>query len=63
MVSIDAIKSAIVDREEDMKNRLRMESEEKAGEELGCKNKTVITWDYEEEGEIRFMPLWRWLLS
>ena len=36
---------------------------EKAGKELGCKKKTVITWDYEEEGEIRFVPLWKWLLS
>ncbi|MCD6369873.1 MAG: ATP-binding protein, partial [Thermoplasmata archaeon] len=36
---------------------------EKAGEELKCKNKTVITWDYEEEGEVRFVPLWKWLLE
>ena len=35
---------------------------EKASQELGCKNKTVITWDYEEEGEIKFVPLWKWLL-
>ncbi len=35
---------------------------EKAGEELNCKNKTVITWDYEEEGEIKFIPLWKWLV-
>ncbi|MCD6369875.1 MAG: ATP-binding protein [Thermoplasmata archaeon] len=35
---------------------------DKAGEELRCKNKTVITWDYEEEGEVRFIPLWKWLL-
>ena len=36
---------------------------EKAAEELGCKNKTVITWDYEEDGEVRFVPLWKWLLQ
>ncbi len=36
---------------------------EKAAEELRCKKKTVITWDYEEEGEINFVPLWRWLLK
>ena len=35
----------------------------KAGEELRCEKKTVITWDYEEEGEIKFIPLWRWLLT
>ncbi|EDY35471.1 hypothetical protein ABOONEI_169 [Aciduliprofundum boonei T469] len=36
---------------------------EKASEELGCKKKTVITWDYGEEGEIRYTPLWKWLLE
>ncbi len=36
---------------------------EKASEELRCKKKTVITWDYEEEGEIRYIPLWKWLLG
>ncbi len=35
---------------------------EKASEELKCKKKTVITWDYDEEGEIDFVPLWKWLL-
>ncbi len=35
---------------------------EKAAEELRCKKKTIITWDYEEEGEIKFIPLWKWLL-
>jgi predicted AAA+ superfamily ATPase len=39
---------------EDVKRRFR--------EELGCKNLTVITWDYEEEGEIEYIPLWKWLL-
>ena len=36
---------------------------ERAAEELRCKRKTVITWDYEEDGEVRFVPLWKWLLS
>ena len=36
---------------------------EKEGEGFGCKKKTVITWDYEEEGEIVFVPLWKWLLG
>ena len=40
----------------------------KAGKELKCKNLKVITWDYDgrEEfkgKEIRFIPLWRWLLN
>ncbi len=35
----------------------------KAVEELGCKRKTVITWDYEGEGEINYIPLWKWLLG
>ena len=34
-----------------------------ASAELKCKKKTVITWDYEENGEIRFVPLWKWLLE
>ncbi len=40
----------------------------KASELLRCKNLTVITWDYEgleKSGsrKIRFVPLWKWLLS
>lgn len=40
----------------------------KAGKELGCNSLTVVTWDYEEaenyEGKtVRFIPLWKWLLS
>jgi len=40
----------------------------KASEELKCDDMLVITWDYEAEdklnGEkIRFLPLWKWLLS
>ena len=34
-----------------------------ASRELKCKNLTVITWDYEEEGEINYVPLWKWLLG
>ncbi len=30
---------------------------------VGCKNLTVITWDYEEDGEINYVPLWKWLLT
>lgn len=40
----------------------------KASELLKCKNLLVVTWDYEDELKvnnktIRFMPLWKWLLS
>ncbi len=36
----------------------------KASKELRCKNLTVITWDYEaEENNIKFIPLWAWLLN
>ena len=40
----------------------------RAGEELGCRDLVVITWDYggvEEEGgeKIVFIPLWKWLLG
>jgi predicted AAA+ superfamily ATPase len=33
-----------------------------ASEELGCKNRLVITWDFEEPGrEISYVPLWKYL--
>jgi len=44
-------------------DRRELRALDKAGEELRCRNKTVITWDYEEEGEVKFIPLWRWLLE
>lgn len=39
-----------------------------ASEKTGCKNLSVITWDYEDETKINdkvveFIPLWKWLLS
>lgn len=39
-----------------------------ASKELKCNNSLVITWDHEEEKEvkgknIRFVPLWKWLLD
>ncbi len=39
-----------------------------ASEETECEHLTVITWDYErketvEGKEIRFMPLWKWLIE
>jgi len=41
--------------------RVRCFGESKRGIEV--QEKTVITWDYEEEGEVRFIPLWKWLLN
>ena len=40
----------------------------KASKELGCNDLLVITWDYEDKQQfkdknIRFMPLWKWLLE
>ncbi len=43
--------------------RRELKALEKASEELRCRNKTVITWNYQEEGAIRFVPLWKWLLN
>jgi predicted AAA+ superfamily ATPase len=34
----------------------------KVDDELKCNKKTVITWDYEEDGNVNFIPLWKWLL-
>ena len=44
-------------------DRRELRALERAAEELGCKRKTVITWDYEEDGEVRFVSLWKWLLQ
>ena len=40
----------------------------KASKTLNCKNLTIITWDYKNSMrirglEIKFMPLWEWLLK
>jgi len=40
----------------------------KASEKLGCDDLIVITWDYEgtekyADKEIKFLPLWKWLLE
>ncbi|NJE25508.1 ATP-binding protein [Thermococcus sp. MV5] len=37
---------------------------ETAGEKINVDQKTVITWDYEDERSgIRFIPLWKWLIE
>ena len=37
---------------------------EGACEVLECEKKTIITWDYEEvEGDIEYIPLWKWILK
>lgn len=36
---------------------------EMASRELKCTNKTIITWDYGEDGYINYIPLWKWLLE
>lgn len=47
----------------DIKER-EIQSLLKASKELRCKNLTVITWDYEaEEKNIKFVPLWKWMLE
>ncbi len=40
----------------------------KASKELKCRNLSVITWDYEDEknvkgSKVKFVPLWKWLLE
>ncbi len=35
-----------------------------AGEKINVEQRTVITWDYDDEkGGIRFVPLWKWLIE
>ena len=36
---------------------------EKASKELKCNDKIIITWDYRDNGNIRYIPLWEWLLE
>ncbi|MEW5936399.1 MAG: ATP-binding protein [Candidatus Thermoplasmatota archaeon] len=43
-------------------------SMEKASRELGCRDMVMVTWDLEDKlpvqkGEIRCVPLWKWLLG
>ncbi len=33
------------------------------GKKLNVENLTVVTWDYEGESELRFVPLWKWLIE
>lgn len=47
---------------EDVKDR-EIKGLEMAAGEFMCDQKTIITWDYSEDGEIRFIPLWLWLLE
>ena len=36
---------------------------EKTSRELKCNHKIIITWDYGENGKIRYISLWEWLLE
>ena len=40
----------------------------KASDDLSCSNLIIITWDKDDverisEKEVRFVPLWRWLIA
>ncbi len=48
--------------EEDIADR-EIESFKVASEELGSTKKTLITWDYNNPGDINCIPLWKWLLN
>jgi predicted AAA+ superfamily ATPase len=32
-----------------------------ASRELKYTDKTIITWDYREDGSINYVPVWKWL--
>jgi hypothetical protein len=57
LINVTYASSANELREREMKSLL------KASRELHCKKLTIITWDYWEEGEINYIPLWYWLLN
>ncbi len=44
-------------------NAREIKSLKKASRELKCNNLTILTWDYFETGEIKYIPLWYWLLN
>ena len=62
-LKVEALIQVSYDVEDPDTRKRELRALEEASEELRCKNKTVITWDYEEKGGIKFMPLWKWLLK
>lgn len=61
------IQVSYINSKEDIKER-EVKALLKASKELRCKNLSIITWDYESEeringNKIKFIPLWRALLS
>jgi len=49
---------------EDTVRERELRALKKAKEETDAKNLTLITWDYySQQGEIRIIPLWYWLLE
>lgn len=61
------IQVSYINSKEEIKER-EIKALLKASKELKCKNLLVITWDYEFENKfdgknIRFIPLWKWLLE
>ena len=61
------IQVSYITSKEEIKER-EINSLLKSAKELKCKNLLVITWDYETEEkffgkDIKFIPLWKWLLE
>ncbi len=59
---IEALMQVCYDVSNDVTKRRESEALMEASEELGCKKRLVITWDYEKtEREITYIPLWKYL--
>ncbi len=56
------IQVSYINSKEEIKER-EINALVKSSKELRCKNLLVITWDYESEEKIKFVPLWKWLLE
>ncbi len=61
------IQASNIATKEEIKER-EINALRKASKELRCKDLMVITWDYESENKfernnIKFIPLWKWLLE
>lgn len=62
-----AIQVTYVSSKKELEGR-EMKALVKASKELKCRNLLAITWDYEgaekyQDKKIKFLPLWKWLLS
>lgn len=67
-IKIDRLIQVCMNIDDAMTMKREIKALTEAGEELGCSNLNIITWDQEfgdhsSGKEITFLPLWKWLLE